>query len=106
MINVNILLGRVVGVVHSERNDLLIIEETSSPDYPQKVACEFYGDKRKEIEGVSNGELVRVAGSTRSREYQGKWFTTFSAYKVTKAVVPYAGAPGATPPARGEDIPF
>lgn len=89
MVNWNVLIGVVRGVVHNERNDLLLVEEYANPAHPQMVACEFFGDKtRKLLEGIGDGDLVRVAGSTRSREYQGKWFTTFSAYKVNKVVLP------------------
>lgn len=104
MVNLNILVGTVTGVVHTERNDLLLVRETSEPKYPQMVACEFYGEKNRALlEGIENGDLVKVAGSTRSREYQGKWFTTFSAYKLTK--MPPAGAPEAyTGPGHETDV--
>lgn len=78
-------------MVHTERNDLLIVRETTEPKFPVFVACEFYGEKNRALlEGIENGDLVRVAGSTKSRKYQDKWFTSFSAYKVTKVTVPQA----------------
>jgi hypothetical protein len=85
MVNFNLVVGRVTAVVNTERADLLIVEDRSNPTYPQKVACEFYGDRnRKLLEGVGQGELVRVSGSARSREHQGRWYTTWSAYGIAK----------------------
>jgi hypothetical protein len=107
MVNLNILVGTVTGVVHTERNDLLLVRETSEPKYPQMVACEFYGEKnRAMLEGIENGDLVKVAGSTRSREYQGKWFTTFSAWKLTKMPVPGAPEAYAGPGHENDVTPF
>jgi hypothetical protein len=108
MVNINILVGRVCGIVHTERNDLLLVKEISEPKYPQTVACEFYGEKnRKLLEGVADGDLVRVGGSTKSREYQGKWFTTFSAFKLTRLVEqPAPGEPYTGPGHENDVTPF
>lgn len=85
MVNINVIVGRVGAVVPGERADILIVDDKSNPEYPQKVACEFYGDKNKKLlNGVGPGELVRVNGSARSREHNGKWFTTWSAYSIAK----------------------
>lgn len=97
MVNVSILVGRVSGVVHTERNDLLIVDDLTDPKYPTKVACEFYGEKpRALLDGIENGDLVQVSGTTKSRMYQEKWFTSFSAYKLKK--LPQV-APAPLPPA-------
>lgn len=109
MVNLNIVVGRVLSVVSNEKADLLIVEDNSNPQYPQKIACEFYGDKnRKLLDGIGDGELVRVNGSTRSREHEGRWYTNFSAFGIVKL----EGAPARKRAGThrqvdpGDDIPF
>lgn len=89
MVNMNVVVGTVAAVVNTERSDYLIVDDNSNPQYPGKVACEFYGpDNKKKLQGIGHGELVRVTGSSRSREHQGKWYTNFSAFSVTRLTVP------------------
>lgn len=107
MVNLSVVVGRVVEVVHTDRADFLIVHDNSNPKYPTNVACEFYGDRNRPlIEGVGQHELVKVEGTARSREHNGKWFTTFSAFRVTR-IDETSGInlpPKALPP--GNDIPF
>lgn len=85
MVNLALAVGKVVAVVNGPRADLLIVEDASNPQYPVKIACEFYGDKNRALlNGVGNGELVRVTGSSRSREHEGRWYTSFSAFGIAK----------------------
>ena len=92
MVNLCLAVGKVIDVVNGPRADLLIVEDASNPPYPVKVACEFYGDKNKALlNGVGNGELVRVTGSARSREHEGRWYTSFSAFGITRITT--EGAP-------------
>jgi hypothetical protein len=84
MVNVSIVVGRVEAVIPGEKADLLIVADNSSPQYPQKIACEFYGKNKGALSGVGNGELVKVMGSSKSREYQGKWYTSFSAFSIAR----------------------
>jgi hypothetical protein len=84
-VNFALAVGPVVSVVHTERADQLIVADNSSQQYPTTVACEFYGERvRKMLEGIEPGQLVRVQGVNRSREYNGKWYTTFNALGLTR----------------------
>ncbi len=84
MYDQGVVIGRVIGVqAGGPKSELLIVEDRSRPDYPNRVACEFYEKQRSQIEGVANGQLVRVVGSIKSREYNGKWYTSFSAFQLT-----------------------
>ncbi len=84
-VNLAIAVGAIEAVVAGERADYLIVRDDSNPNYPQKVACEFYSaNAKKLLEGLEPGMVVRVSGETRSREYNGKWFTTFHAYKLAR----------------------
>lgn len=84
-VNISVAVGQVVAVVPGERADQLIIADNSNPTYPVKVACEFYGEKYKALlHGIAPGEVVTVQGNTRSREHNGRWFTTFNALRLTR----------------------
>ena len=58
----------------------IIIETVET--YPKKIALNFYGDKIKEIEELNIHDSVTVTGNVESREYNGKWYTKVSAWKV------------------------
>jgi hypothetical protein len=100
MVNLAVVVGHVLSVVPGERADLLIVSDDSNPQYPTKVACEFYGKNKPLLEGIGRDELVRVSGSSRSREHEGRWYTNFSAFSIQKL------QNGAARPAAGDAIPF
>ena len=87
MFDEGIVIGRVVGRDKAGPNsEYLIVEDRSRPQYPNKVACELYGEKNRALfSKVGLGELARVTGSIRSfkSENNGRWYTTFSVFGVT-----------------------
>lgn len=58
----------------------IIIETVET--YPKKIALNFYGDKIKEIDGLNIHDSITVTGNVESREYNGKWYTKVSAWKI------------------------
>ena len=58
----------------------IIIETVET--YPKKIAINFYGDKINEIEKLNINDDVTVTANVESREYNGKWYTKVSAWKV------------------------
>ena len=106
MYDQGVVIGRVIGVqAGGPKSELLIVEDRSRPEYPNRVACEFYENQRSKLEGVANGQLVRVVGSIKSREYQGKWYTSFSAFQLT-SLAHLDAAPRPDPVADGDELPF
>lgn len=70
--------------------------------YPRKVAFTVFGEDRvNEMENrISEGMLVRVSFDLESREYNGRWYTDASAWRIDAAdAAPVAGAPMAAPAA-------
>jgi single-strand DNA-binding protein len=53
--------------------------------YPQMVKCELINDKISLIDSYVKGDAVEVSFNLRGREWQGKYFTSIQAWKITKA---------------------
>lgn len=51
--------------------------------YPDFVACKGFGKTLELTQSVRVGDKVRVNGATKSREWQGKWFTDFVVESLT-----------------------
>ena len=65
---------------------LEFIVETLDSSYPKKICFELFGEKIDQ-NPVSVGTIVTVNFDLTSREYNSRWFTQVSAYRV----VPSAG---------------
>ena len=50
--------------------------------YPKKICINMFGQKVDEMPQI--GAIVDVQVNIESREYNGKWFTTVSAWKLTE----------------------
>lgn len=64
--------------------------------YPRKVAFTVFGEDRvNEMENrISEGMMVRVSFDLESREYNGRWYTDASAWRIEAAdAAPAAPAP-------------
>lgn len=80
--------------------------------YPKSACLQLFGDKVADCPAV--GESVAVSFDIESREYNGRWYTTLSAWKVTRngsqAAVQAPPTPAAPPvvsaPATSDDLPF
>ncbi len=65
--------------------------------YPKKVCFQLFGADRIAQAAIQAGELLTVSFDIDSREYQGRWFTNISAWKVERAEAG-AGAPAFVTP--------
>jgi len=68
--------------------------------YPKKVCFQIFGADRIAQAAIQNGEVITVFFDIDSREYQGRWFTNISAWKVERPAVDGSAAPAGnvTPP--------
>lgn len=59
--------------------------------YPTQVCIGIWND-RINIGEIAIGETIKVQFDVRSREYQDKWFTSLTAYRIDKiGVMPVGG---------------
>lgn len=102
-----------------------IVVETQE-QYPRKIACTVFGEDRvHQFESVAAlGDMVRVSFDIDSREFNGRWYTDVSAWRLERAdntaaaaapvQAPAAGSaaagfpapPAPVAPAADEDLPF
>lgn len=59
--------------------------------YPKKVCFQIFGADRIAQAAIQPGEELTVSFDIDSREYQGRWFTNISAWKVERAGTPPQG---------------
>lgn len=52
--------------------------------YPRKVCISAWGDKVKDFENISIGEVVKVSINIESREFNGRWYTDVRAWRVER----------------------
>ncbi|NLL27897.1 MAG: DUF3127 domain-containing protein [Bacteroidales bacterium] len=52
--------------------------------YPRKICITIFGDRIEQF-NVKAGEDVVVDADVESREYNGRWFTSVKAWKITKS---------------------
>ena len=65
-------------------------------NYPYDICFDLLKDKVRMIDGFQIGEEVKVSFDVRSREYNGKWFTGCTAWRIEKGGT-VSAAPGAAP---------
>lgn len=64
--------------------------------YPKKIAFTLFGDRMDQYP-MNVGDMVKVSFDISSREYNGRWYTDISAWKVEPATAaPAAGPVGDT----------
>lgn len=88
-------------------------------EFSRKICVTFFGDRAADAAKLREGDKVQVSINIESREYNGRWYTNASAWRITKAA-PEQPAPqpipdlppldGAAEPAPGtaevDDLPF
>lgn len=85
--------------------------------YPKKVCFQIFGADRIEQAAIKLGEDVNVFFDIDSREYQGRWYTNISAWKVDRVAMqpgpdasplgnPAVAAPDFGPANPVDDLPF
>lgn len=52
--------------------------------YPKKVCFQIFGADRIAQAAIQPGEMLTVSFDIDSREYQGRWYTNISAWKVDR----------------------
>ena len=95
------------------RKDSFVIETLDQ--YPKKVNISYFGDKVN-INNFKINDEIKVSINIDSREYNGKWYTNITAWRIelnqqAESSVPPAGAPAPNeaPPEisdEGDDLPF
>ncbi|MEY4329693.1 MAG: hypothetical protein RL609_441 [Bacteroidota bacterium] len=66
-------------------------------NYPYDICFDLLKDKVRMIDGFQIGEEVKVSFDVRSREYNGKWFTGCTAWRIEKSTGSSAPASGSAP---------
>jgi single-strand DNA-binding protein len=82
------IIGKVVKVYDTEsksasfqtREFVIGTEET----YPQFVKFQATQDRCNIVDGINEGDKVKVFFDLRGREWQGKYFTNLNAWKIEK----------------------
>lgn len=69
--------------------------------FPRKVHFDLFGQKADQYK-LNVGDEVRLSFDINSREYNGRWFTSISGWKVEQLG---NAASGAAPAAGGQDFP-
>lgn len=65
--------------------------------YPKKVCVSAWGDKVKELDAVSVGEVVKLSINIESREFNSRWYTDVRIWKVERMRNAESGAPDSAP---------
>ncbi len=77
---------------------------TSEDDrYPQDVIFEFIMDRVSLLDDIQEADRVTVTFDLRSREYNGRYFLSASAWRIQKLDGSGAGSPGPAADAGGAD---
>lgn len=61
----------------------IIVEEVEG-NYPQTACFSLFGDKCDFISAYKISDVITVQYNIKSREYNGKWYTNLSAWKMEK----------------------
>ena len=97
---------------NSYKKQFILIETQET--YPKKVYIQFWGDKTDALSNVYVGAIVTVSINIESREFNGKYYTDVSGWKVNMESAPQP-QPAQTKEeffnelaadVQGEDLPF
>lgn len=66
-----------------EWRKLVFVVEFLEGIYPKRLALEMFGDERIANNPVKLGDLVTVLYDVESTEWNGRWFTTANAWRVS-----------------------
>jgi len=70
-----------VGEKSYEKCTVVVVDEDEKST--QFVPIEFFGKGAGQTKGVQRGDFVEVHYSLRGREYNGKWYSNVSGFKIT-----------------------
>ena len=74
---------------------------TFDPKYPQDIIFQLTNDKMDIIKPYGVGQEVEVSYNLRGREFNGRYYNTLDAWRVTGEA-----APSVQPQAEQDDLPF
>ncbi|MFV0521684.1 MAG: DUF3127 domain-containing protein [Mangrovibacterium sp.] len=85
-----------------------VVETTENPQYPKKVCFTLFGDRMSSLQGIKEGDEVKVSFDVESREYNGRWFHNVNAWRVEQVMGGGADTPpdftqADLPPVAGDD---
>lgn len=64
------------------RKQTFVIE--TQEQYPKKVAFDVWNDNIDALKAISPGEVVKINFRIQSREFNDKWYTNLTAWKIVK----------------------
>jgi len=68
----------------SWRKQSFVIE--TEEQYPKKVVFNSWNDNVESIKQLTNGTKVKISFRVESREFNERWYTDLTAWKITKVV--------------------
>ena len=98
---------------NSYKKQFILIETQET--YPKKVYIQFWGDKTDALSNVYVGAIVTASVNIESREFNGKYYTDVSGWKVNMESAPQPQQPAQTKEdffnelandGQGDDLPF
>ena len=94
---------RVVNGDHTTR--YLVLE--NDDNYVKEIAIEAYGDKCDDLDSIQSGDMVKASFNLQSREWKGRYFSSFKFWKVEKLSGESSQTPNsANPVDDSQELPF
>jgi len=66
------------------RKQLFVVE--TQEQYPKKVAFNVWNDNVDALKNISPGDVVKINFRAESREFNDKWYTDLTVWKIVKVV--------------------
>jgi hypothetical protein len=89
-----------------------VVETADNPKYPQLVLFQATGDRCPQLDGISEGDEVKIEFSVRGREWRSpsgdvKYFNSLDVWKVERVGAPMQATASTAPASTDDgDIPF
>lgn len=64
------------------RKQTFIVE--TQEQYPKKIAFDLWNDNIDALKAISSGDMVKINFRVESREFNDKWYTNLTAWKIAK----------------------
>jgi hypothetical protein len=116
MLNQVTVIGRVIEMLDEKDATIVVVrtgggQKRAGGEWVEDVACRFWSEaNRKHSAKAAVGMLVRIDGSVKSREYQGKWYSNLECRFLAKLSAPAASSgsqrSGDSPPVDDTEPPF
>ncbi len=75
--------------------------------YPRKICMNLWNDKAKLLENFKTGDLIKASINIESREYNERWYTDVTAWRLEKADNQSSGgAPADIPLPGADELPY